>query len=138
MRQLGTVTDERAAQRFADYLLTKGIGVSVEPDHDGCRLWVRNEDHLEAARREFAEFTASPDAPVYQEAGRAAEQLRVEERRRAKEAKKNFVNVSARGAAEWPGASRDDAAGGGVRCDGGLYEPRSKEFRRRRIVNCPL
>jgi GlpG protein len=96
MRQLGTVTDERAAQRFADYLLTKGIGVSLEPDHDGCRLWVRNEDHLEPARREFAAFTASPDAPVYQEAGRAAEQLRAEERRRAKEAKKNVVNVSGR------------------------------------------
>ena len=102
MRQLGTVKDERAAQRFADYLLTKGISVSLQPDHDGCRLWVRNEDHLEPARREFAEFTASPDAPVYQEAGRAAEQLRAEEQRRAKESRKNFVNVSTRWRAGMP------------------------------------
>lgn len=96
MRQLGTVTDERLAQRFADYLLTKGIPVSLEPDHDGFRVWVRNEDHLEAARREFDEFNASPDLPVYEEAGRLAEGLRTEERRRVQAARKNLVDVSAR------------------------------------------
>ena len=96
MRQLGTLKDERAAQRFADFLLTKGIAVSLEPDHDGSRIWVRNEDHLEPARKEFAAFTASPDAPIYQEAGRLAEQLRTEERRRVEEARKNFVDVSTR------------------------------------------
>jgi GlpG protein len=96
MRQLGTVTDERAAQRFADYLLTRGISVSLEPDHDGWKIWVRNEDHMDLARREFADFTAAPDAPIYREASSAAEHLRLEEQRRAKEAKKNFVNVSAR------------------------------------------
>jgi GlpG protein len=96
MRQLGTVTDERAAQRFADYLLTRGIGVSVEPDHEGWKIWVRNEDHMDSARREFAEFTAAPEAPIYREASSAAEHLRAEEQRRIKEAKKNLVNVSAR------------------------------------------
>jgi len=96
MRQLGTVTDEQAARRFADYLLTRGIGVSVDPDHDGWKIWVRNEDHMEAARREFAEFTAAPNAPIYHEASRAAEHLRAEEQRRVKEARKNLVNVSAR------------------------------------------
>jgi len=96
MRQLGTVTDERAAQRFADYLLTRGISVSLEPDHDGWKVWVRNEDHMDSARHEFAEFTAAPEAPIYREASRAAEHLRSEEQRRVKEAKKNFVNVSAR------------------------------------------
>jgi GlpG protein len=96
MRQLGTLTDERAAQRFADFLLTKGMAVSLEPNHDGCRIWVRNEDHLEPARREFAEFTAQPDAPIYREAGRLAEELRAEERRRVQQARKNFVDVSTR------------------------------------------
>jgi GlpG protein len=96
MRQLGTVADERAAQRFADYLLTKGITVSLEPDSDGCRIWVRNEDHLELARREFAEFAAAPNAPVYEDAARHAEFLRAEERKRVKEAKKNFVDVRTR------------------------------------------
>jgi GlpG protein len=96
MRQLGTVADERAAQRFADYLLTKGIAVSIEPESDGCRIWVRNEDHLEPARREFAEFVAAPNAPVYEDAARHAEFLRAEERKRVKEAKKNFVDVRTR------------------------------------------
>ena len=96
MRQLGTVADERAAQRFADYLLTKGITVSLEPESDGCRIWVRNEDHLEPARREFAEFVAAPDAPVYEDAARHAEILRAEERKRVKESKKNFVDVRTR------------------------------------------
>jgi rhomboid protease GlpG len=96
MRQLGLVADERAAQRFADYLLTQGIAVSLEPGHDGCRIWVRNEDHLEAARREFSQFNAAPDAPVYQQAGRLAEQLRTEERKRVEEAKKNLIDVRTR------------------------------------------
>lgn len=96
MRQLGLVADERAAQRFADYLLTQGIAVSLEPDHDGYRIWVRNEDHLEAARSEFAKFSAAPDSPIYQQAGRLAEQLRTEERKRAEDARKNFVDVSQR------------------------------------------
>ena len=96
MRQLGTITDEQAAHRFADYLLTRGISVSLEPSPDGCKIWVRNEDHLDQARREFNEFTAAPEAPIYRDASRAAEHLRVEEQRRIKEAKKNFVNVSTR------------------------------------------
>jgi GlpG protein len=96
MRQLGLVADERAAQRFADYLLTQGISVSLEPDHDGYRIWVRNEDHIEAARREFAQFNAAPDSPIYQQAGRLAEQLRTEERKRAEDAKKNVIDVRTR------------------------------------------
>jgi GlpG protein len=100
MRQLGLVADERAAQRFADYLLTQGIPVSLEPDHDGYRIWVRNEDHLEAARREFAQFNATPDAAMYQQAGHLAEQLRAEERKRAQDARKNVIDVRTR----WRGA----------------------------------
>jgi GlpG protein len=96
MRQLGTVQDEQAAHRFADYLLTKGTPVSVERGENGFRLWVRNEDQLEDARREFAQFTASPDAPAYQQAGRAAEQIRAEEGRRSRQARKNFVKMSDR------------------------------------------
>jgi GlpG protein len=96
MRQLGTVPDQRIAQRFADYLLTKGISLSVDPAPGGWALWVRNEDHMEEARRQFAEFSAAPDAPVYRDAAGTAERLRAEEQRRAAEAKRNLVNVSRR------------------------------------------
>jgi GlpG protein len=96
MRQLGTVPDQRSAQRFADYLLTKGIPLSVDPAPGGWALWVRNEDHLDEARRQFAEFSAAPDSPTYGEAARTAEQLRAEEQRRTAQARKNFVNMSGR------------------------------------------
>src|SRR5580704_6970565 len=96
MRQLGTVPDQEMAQRFADYLLTKGIPLSVDPAPGGWALWVRNEDHLDEARRQFAEFEAAPDAPIYSDAARTAEQLRVEEQRRAAAAKKNMINVGKR------------------------------------------
>ncbi len=76
MRQLGTVADQTAAQRFGDFLLTKGISVSVDPAPGGWAIWVRNEDHLDDARREFNAFTADPNATVYREAARPAEQLR--------------------------------------------------------------
>jgi GlpG protein len=96
MRQLGTVPDQGIAQRFADFLLTKGIPLSVDPAPGGWALWVRNEDHLEEARRQFAEFSAAPDAPLYREAARTAEQLRAEEQRRAAQAKKNLISVGQR------------------------------------------
>jgi GlpG protein len=96
MRQLGTVPDQRIAQRFADFLLTKGIPLSVDPAPGGWALWVRNEDHLDEARREFVDFTTAPDAPIYRDAARPAEQLRAEEQRRAADAKKNMINVGRR------------------------------------------
>jgi GlpG protein len=96
MRQLGTVPDQETAQRFADYLLTKGIPLSVDPAPGGWAIWVRNEDHLDEARRQFAEFSTAPDAPIYREASRPAEQLRAEEQRRAALAKKNLVDVGRR------------------------------------------
>jgi GlpG protein len=96
MRQLGTVPDQRIAQRFADFLLTKGIPLSVDPAPGGWALWVRNEDHLDEARREFADFTADPEAPIYRDAARPAEQLRTEEQRRTADAKKNVINVGRR------------------------------------------
>ncbi len=96
MRQLGTVADQTSAQRFGDFLLTKGIHVSVDPAPGGWAIWVRNEDHLDEARRQFVAFSADPNGAVYREAARPAEQLRAEDQRRAAEAKKNLVDVSRR------------------------------------------
>jgi len=96
MRQLETVGDEDSARRLADYLLTKGISVSVEPTVQGWNIWVRHEDHLNAARQELAAFLASPNAPIYGQAEKTAAQLRAEEETRARQAKKNYVNVRTR------------------------------------------
>ncbi len=66
---------------------------------------------------------------VYQEAERHAEQLRADERRRIKEAKKNFVDMGTR----WRGGaarrlSRHGPARGGVRGDCRLFKSRIKGF----------
>jgi GlpG protein len=96
MRQIGTISDERMARRFEDYLLTKGIAASLEPSPEGWKVWVRHEDHLNAARDEFAAFTASPDAPAFTESERKAQELRVAEQARTKQANKNVVDVAQR------------------------------------------
>ncbi len=62
MRQLGTVADQTSAQRFGDFLLTKGISVSVDPAPGGWAIWVRNEDHLDDAR--VASSPRSPRTPM--------------------------------------------------------------------------
>jgi GlpG protein len=93
MRQLGTLADEGEARRFEDYLLTRGIPVLVEPGEGGYRVWVRHEDHVDDARREFGAFKAEPEAAVYRAAQQAADSLRADEQRRAREARKNLVEV---------------------------------------------
>jgi GlpG protein len=96
VRQLGMVEDERSARHFADYLLTKGIAVAVESDGDHCWLWAKDEDHLDDARREFADFLAAPEAALYREAAPVAAELRQAERKRARQAHKNFIDVRTR------------------------------------------
>jgi GlpG protein len=93
MRQLGTLKDERSARAFQDYLLTKGISVAIDGGPEDWQVWVRNEDHLDAARREFDAFVLSPDAPIYRTARDEANRLRAIEEKRVKTAKKNLVNV---------------------------------------------
>jgi GlpG protein len=102
VRHLGIVEDEKSARHFADYLLTKGIAVSVEIDGDSCRLWAQDEDHLEDARREFAEFLAAPEAPLYRESVPTAAELRRLERKRSRQARKNFVDARTRWGAPSP------------------------------------
>ena len=41
MRQLGTVADQTSAQRFGDFLLTKGISRVGRPLPGGWAIWVR-------------------------------------------------------------------------------------------------
>lgn len=94
MRQIGSVPDEAAARKLADYLLTQGITTRLDPAADGrCAVWVHREDQVEAARRELAAFVASPDDARYQGAAGAARALRKEAERVRREHVKNTHDV---------------------------------------------
>lgn len=68
MRKFGTLSDESAAKRLIDYLLTQQIHATANAADDpaaGWELWVREEDQLEAARRILSEFRSNPGDARY-------------------------------------------------------------------------
>jgi GlpG protein len=93
MRQIGTLSDGRQAQRLADYLLTRGIRVEIEPEKTGPVMWVIDEDHVAPARAELQAFLEHPDDEKYAAAERAARRLRDDLIRREKARQKNVVDV---------------------------------------------
>jgi len=96
MRQAGSLSSEADARRLADYLLTLGISTKIDPSGDAWLIWVRQEDQIEQARKELADFRFNPQAERYQLAAHNAEQLRREEKRRDAEAKRNVVDLRGR------------------------------------------
>lgn len=92
MRKAGSITDARLARRFGDYLLVNGIGNRVDAPEDGGGIWIHDDDHLEAARRELEEFLADPGSLKYQKARQAGE-LRKQEEKEQELARKRFVDV---------------------------------------------
>src|SRR5581483_10155128 len=84
MRQIATLADEETARKFADYLLTQKIESSVLDDPAGFAVWVCDEDKVERARQELAEFTRDPAHPRYGEAVGQAQALRKREAREEK------------------------------------------------------
>jgi GlpG protein len=84
MRQIATLADEEAARKFADYLLTLKIDSNVAHDPAGFAVWVCDEDKVERARQELAEFTRDPAHPRYGEAVGRAQALRKQEAREEK------------------------------------------------------
>lgn len=92
MRQIATFThnDEQDARVFCDYLLTKSIKSQISNDDDGIAFWICDEDQVEQAKEEYAEFIKNPQDERYQAASKEAKQKRLakareEERIRRKE-----------------------------------------------------
>ncbi len=110
MRQLGTITDERQAERFAAWLMAQRIDAHAEEAAGaGWAIWVRDEDHLPQAREALAHFRAHPEDPRYANAERQAAELVRQEEAKRRDAQKNVVQMRSR----WgnPGG----ALGGGPR-----------------------
>lgn len=96
MRHIGSLPDETSAQRFGDYLLTRGIQANVERGEREWSIWIYDEDDVTKARDELAAYVANPDAPHYREAAGAAAELREASIKKAIAARKKVVNVRER------------------------------------------
>jgi GlpG protein len=70
MRRIGTLADGSLARRFCDYLMTLSIDATSDADGDepaaSWNIWIREEQDVEKARGELAEFEKSPEDPRYQ------------------------------------------------------------------------
>ena len=76
MRQAGTIASERDAERLADYLLVLGISCRVSPEGDAWAIWIHDEEKIEQAKRELAEFVENPDAERFAKGAGAAKSFR--------------------------------------------------------------
>lgn len=76
MRAAGTISEQRQARRFADYLLTQGIAARLDPGGEGWTVWVIEEEALARVRDELASFRREPGALRFA-VSREAERLRV-------------------------------------------------------------
>ena len=97
MRQAGTIITRQDADRFANYLLSLGIGSKVEPAGDAWAIWIRDENQLPRSKQELEQFQQRPQDPVYQAAEQAARKVRREAAEKIRQAQKNYVDMRA----EW-------------------------------------
>ena len=93
MRQIGTLPSVEEAQRFEDYLLTRGIKAKTEADTEAWTVWVYNEDDLDESRQALANFQENPKSEQFTNAQKAATDIRDREQTKAKKARKNVVDV---------------------------------------------
>ncbi len=96
MREIGSVTTEREAQRLVDALLAQGIKSQIDPSGAGWSVWVYDEDRVTLGRSILERFRANPDDPAFIDAGARAEKIRTETAAREKQARKNIVDVRSR------------------------------------------
>lgn len=88
MRRIGGNLTRPQAERISEYLFTQDILVAVEETSNGTfEVWAKDEDQLEKAREELAEFLQDPDAPRYRVNRRASELRRQQEKEKQKKLK---------------------------------------------------
>lgn len=96
MRQLGVLPNESDAERLAAWLVTQRIAAHAESAGDGWAVWVRDEDHLAAARDAFTHFQANPQDERYRVTRGTAERLRREDEQNRKKSLGNVVEMRGR------------------------------------------
>src|SRR5258706_3089691 len=93
MRLLASLADEDQATRLADYLLTIGIDNSLEEGSSGWSIWVKDDDKVEQAKQELAQFQSNPNDARYAAAPKTAAKVRAEQEKRAQRLGKNYIDV---------------------------------------------
>lgn len=96
MRQIGTLSTEPEARKFADYLFTQDIRVNIEGDGDDWAIWVYDEDKVPDAKTELESFRENPHEEKYTRAKSEADALRNREIQKQKAAKKQVKRASDR------------------------------------------
>ena len=91
MRHLTTITGKSNAESFVAYLLTQNIPTQVEPTADQSEwdVWIRDEDKLEIAKKEYQQFLASPEDAKYHQAIEQAKSIIKEKKQKSIEYQKN-------------------------------------------------
>ncbi len=65
MRKIGQIASEVDANRFRNYLHSREIQIQIDASADNFEIWVLEEDQLDIARQELAEFLANSSAEKY-------------------------------------------------------------------------
>ena len=74
MRHIGFLPDQARALRLKAWLITRDLACEVEAEDGQWSVWIRDEDHVDAAREEFLAFNIDPDADRYRLAEQAVKQ----------------------------------------------------------------
>ncbi len=96
MRQAGTLPSKQDAERFADYLLTLGIGSKIDPSADQWAIWILDENQVPRSKQELQQYLQEPHDSRYLAAERDAKVTRREAAERTKHAQRNYVDVRQR------------------------------------------
>ncbi|WP_010582191.1 rhomboid family intramembrane serine protease [Schlesneria paludicola] len=94
MRQIGSISDLNAVNRFADHLRGEGIACSIDEGTGGYRIWVHHDDHVEAAKQEFLAYLNDPEHQRYRDASNRAMSRIRDDVNRMRQAQAKTVNVS--------------------------------------------
>ena len=98
MRHLTTITGKSTTESFVAYLLTQDISTHVEQagDVNDWDVWIRDEDRLEVAKKEYQQFIATPDDAKYRNAVDQAKAILKEKKLKSAERQKNVQYPSSR------------------------------------------
>jgi hypothetical protein len=94
MRMIGNLPNRGMAERFGDYLTSRGIENHVIPEEDTrFGIWIYSEDQMEAAGKLLQEFSRDPERPDYENARSIAQVLKFQKKKAENQAQKNFVDL---------------------------------------------
>ena len=96
MRQIGTLSNQSKAARFAAFLTIEGVSAHTEADGQEWIIWVHDENQVGQARDAYAEYLADPNGAAYQGVEDQAEQLLQEKVKQREAASKNIVQMRGR------------------------------------------